>query len=290
MPEVFHEIRIDRDEPPVWITLNRPAVFNAFNLGRWREVTAALRDAEADPSIRVAVLQGSEENFSSGYDLTAAMSELGGSAPDDWRDYITLGNETCWTAWRLRKPAIALVRGYCLGGAFELAMACDFVLAGRDAKFGEPEVRFSDAPPFLISPWVMGMRQAKDLLLTGDIIDAEKALRFGLLTELVENEDLEDAGSRARPKAVRLCGGELASQQGSGQPQLRDHGIRGRSRDGSRGARDDEHDAQCTQDGVYRAAGAGRFRGSRQMGSGPVLRPIDRQPGRVLIIRGSASG
>ncbi len=203
MPEVFHEIRIDRDEPPVWITLNRPAVFNAFNLGRWREVTAALRDAEADPSIRVAVLQGSEENFSSGYDLTAAMSELGGSAPDDWRDYITLGNETCWTAWRLRKPAIALVRGYCLGGAFELAMACDFVLAGRDAKFGEPEVRFSDAPPFLISPWVMGMRQAKDLLLTGDIIDAEKALRFGLLTELVENEDLEDA---VRALARKLCG------------------------------------------------------------------------------------
>ncbi len=203
MAQEFHEIQIDRDEALVWITLNRPKVYNAFNLGQWREVTAALRDAESDPSIRVVVLQGADGNFSSGYDLTAAMSELGGSAPDDWRDYVTVGNETCWTVWRLRKPVIAAVRGYCLGGAFELAMACDFVLAGRDAKFGEPEVRLSDAPPFLISPWVMGMRQAKDLLLTGDIIDAETAFRFGILTDLLAEEDLAEA---VRGLANKLCG------------------------------------------------------------------------------------
>ena len=156
----------------MWITLNRPKAYNALNLAQWREITAALRDAESDPAIRVVVLPGAGGNFSAGYDLTAAMGELGGDAPDDWRNYVTVGNETCWTVWRLKKPVIAAVRGYCLGGAFELAMACDFVLASEGAKFGEPEIRFSDVPPFLISPWVMGMRQAKDLLLTGEIVVA----------------------------------------------------------------------------------------------------------------------
>ena len=203
MVQTFHEIEIERDEPLAWITLNRPRAYNAFNLAQWREVTAALGDAEADPAIRVVVLRGAEGNFSAGYDLTAAMGELGGNAPDDWRDYVTVGNETCWTAWRLKKPVIAAVQGYCLGGAFELAMACDFVLASQGAKFGEPEIRFSDAPPFLISPWVMGMRQAKHLLLTGDIIDAEKAMRFGILTDLLAEDDLEGA---VRRLAKKLCG------------------------------------------------------------------------------------
>ncbi len=203
MVQTFDEIEIERDGPLAWITLNRPKTYNAFNLAQWREVTAALHDAESDPAIRVVVLQGAEGNFSAGYDLTAAMAELGGDAPDDWRDYVAVGNETCWTVWRLRKPVIAAVQGYCLGGAFELAMACDFVLASQDAKFGEPEIRFSDAPPFLISPWVMGMRHAKDLLLTGEIIDAEKALRFGLLTDLVAEGDLESA---VRSLASKLCG------------------------------------------------------------------------------------
>jgi enoyl-CoA hydratase len=151
----------------------------------------------------VVVLQGAERNFSAGYDLSAAMSELGGGEPENSRAYVEVGNETCWTAWRLRKPVIAAVQGYCLGGAFELAMACDFVLASREAKFGEPEIRFSDAPPFLISPWVMGMRQAKDLLLTGEVIDAEKAFRFGILTDLLAEDELAGA---VRTLADKLCG------------------------------------------------------------------------------------
>lgn len=203
MVNEYQDLRLERDGTLLWITLERPKVLNAFSLRQWRELTAALREAERDAGVRAIALRGAGGNFSAGYDLTDAMGQLGAGSPNDWRAYVEIGNEACWTVWRLRKPVIAAVQGYCLGGAFELAMACDFVLSGRSGRFGEPEVRLSDAPPFLISPWVMGMRQAKDLLLTGDVIDAEKAQRFGLLTDLVDDRELAEA---VRRLAKRLAG------------------------------------------------------------------------------------
>lgn len=201
--ETYQTLELSHDGALLWITFARPQVVNAFSLQQWREVTAVLRAAEKDASVRVVALRGAGGNFSAGYDLTDAMTQLGDGSTNDWRGYIEVGNETCWAVWRLRKPVIAAVQGYCLGGAFELAMACDFVLSGRSGRFGEPEVRLSDAPPFLISPWVMGMRRAKDLLLTGDLVDAEKAERFGLLSGLVDDDALEDA---VRRLARRLAG------------------------------------------------------------------------------------
>ena len=199
----YQTIELVREDTLLWLRFARPKVLNAFSLRQWREVTAALRAAQQDDSVRVVALAGNGGNFSAGYDLSDAMGELGAGAPGDWRAYIEVGNETCWTVWGLRKPVIAAVQGYCLGGAFELAMACDFVLSGGSGRFGEPEVRLSDAPPFLISPWVMGMRAAKDLLLTGDVIDAEKALRFGLLSDLVADDALAAA---VRGLARKLAG------------------------------------------------------------------------------------
>jgi len=199
----YETLELVREDELLWVVFQRPKVLNAFSLQQWRDLTAALRAAEKDASVRVVALRGAGGNFSAGYDLTDAMSQLGAGSPNDWRAYIEVGNETCWTVWGLRKPVIAAVQGFCLGGAFELAMACDFVLSGRSGRFGEPEVRLSDAPPFLISPWVMGMRQAKDLLLTGDVVDAEKAQRFGLLTDLVDDAALADA---VRKLARRLAG------------------------------------------------------------------------------------
>jgi enoyl-CoA hydratase len=202
MPGRYEKIRIERDSELLWVMFNRPDVYNAFDLGQWREVTAALQEAENDVEVRAVALRGAGQNFSAGYDLKAAIDHLADASPNMWRDYIAVGNETCWTVWNLKKPVIAAVEGYCLGGAFELAMACDFVIASQDAVFGEPEIRLSDAPPFLISPWVMGMRQAKDLLLTGDLIPAEKAMAFGILTSLCPQEELDEQ--------VRRLAGKLA--------------------------------------------------------------------------------
>ncbi|MGO8907841.1 MAG: enoyl-CoA hydratase/isomerase family protein [Bradyrhizobium sp.] len=175
-----------------WVTLNRPKVYNAFNLPQYRELRAALLEAEADDAIRCVVISGAGKNFSAGNDLTAARSKSGAKTYSGPRGFITIGNETCWTIWRLKKPVIAAVEGFCLGGGFELAMACDFVLADPGACFGEPEVRVADAPPFFITPWIMGMRQAKHLLLTGDVITASTALSYGILTELCKPGQLED--------------------------------------------------------------------------------------------------
>lgn len=187
-----------------WITLNRPKVLNAFNLQQWRDVTAALKAAAADDDVRVVALTGEGGNFSAGYDLAAALGgDLAEPLPNAFRDYVDVGNETCWTVWNLKKPVISAIRGYCLGGAFELAMACDFAYADTSAQMGEPEILLSDAPPFLISPWVMGMRQAKHILLTGELVDAETGLAYGLVNKVVEPGQLEETVTRA---AKRLMG------------------------------------------------------------------------------------
>jgi len=199
MSESYQTLSLDRQNELLWVTLNRPGVLNAFDLTQWRELRRAVVDAEADPEIRVVAVRGAGNHFSAGYDLSAAMDKLDES-PATWRAYIEVGNETCWTIWRSPKPVIAAVDGYCLGGAFELVMACDFIIATETARFGEPEVRFSDAPPFLIGPWAMGMRRAKDLLLTGDVIDAATAERWNIVSQVCAPTAFEETVGRLARK------------------------------------------------------------------------------------------
>lgn len=176
-------------------------MLNAFNLQQWRDVKAAIETGEADSNTRVLLIEGEGDNFSAGYDLKAALGgELAEPLPNAYRDYVEIGNDTCWAAWRCKKPVIAAVRGYCLGGAFEFAMACDFVYADESAWFGEPEILLADAPPFLISPWVMGMRQAKHVLLTGELVNAETALKTGLVNQVTPLGELDDAIERLAAK------------------------------------------------------------------------------------------
>jgi enoyl-CoA hydratase len=200
----YETILVSKADGLMWISLNRPKVVNVFSLQQWRDVTAALEAAADDDEVRVIALRGEGGNFSAGYDLTAAMlGDLAEPLPNAFRDYVDVGNDTCWTVWRSRKPVISMIQGYCLGGAFELAMACDFAYADTTAQLGEPEILLSDAPPFLISPWVMGMRQAKHILLSGELIDADTALRYGIVNEVCAPDDLE---TRVTRMARRLMG------------------------------------------------------------------------------------
>lgn len=200
----YETLTVRRDDGLMWIGLNRPEVLNAFSLQQWREVRAAVEAAQADPEVRVIAIQGEGGNFSAGYDLKAALGgELAEPLPNAFRDYVAVGNDACWAVWRSRKPVIAAVRGYCLGGAFEFAMACDFVYADDTAQLGEPEVLLADAPPFLISPWIMGMRQAKHILLTGELVDAATGLQFGLLNGVTTPDELQPTVERL---ASRLKG------------------------------------------------------------------------------------
>lgn len=191
MAKSYETLLIEDRSKTRWITLNRPEVMNALNLPLFQELREALLEAETDSAIHCIVIRGGGGNFSAGNDLTAARSTKHAHTYSGPRGFITIGNKTLWAIWENKKPVIAAVEGYCLGGGFELAMTCDFVYADEAAKLGEPEVRLADSPPFLISPWVMGLRQAKHILLTGDIITAEKALQYGVLNEVCKKGNLE---------------------------------------------------------------------------------------------------
>ncbi len=200
----YETLKVSRADGLMWIAFNRPKVLNAFNLTQWRDLKAALDSAAADDEVRVVAIRGEGGNFSAGYDLTAALSgDLAEPLPNAFRDYVDVGNAACWAVWNLKKPVLSAIRGYCLGGAFELAMACDFAYADTSAQLGEPEVLLSDAPPFLISPWVMGMRQAKHILLSGELVSAQTAFAYGILNQVCEPDDLEVTVTRM---AKRLMG------------------------------------------------------------------------------------
>ena len=200
----YETLNVSRDGGLMWIAFNRPKVLNAFNLAQWRDLKVALDDAAVDDEVRVVAIRGEGGNFSAGYDLTAALGgDLAEPLPNAFRDYADVGNTACWAVWNLKKPVISAIQGYCLGGAFELAMACDFAYADTTAQVGEPEILLSDAPPFLISPWVMGMRQAKHILLSGEIVPAQTAFEYGILNKLCAPDDLETTVTRM---AKRLMG------------------------------------------------------------------------------------
>jgi len=200
----YETLNVSQEDGLLWITLNRPQVLNAFNLAQWRDVKAALDCAATDDDVRAVAIRGEGGNFSAGYDLTAALGgDLSEPSPNAFKDYADVGNATCWAVWNLKKPVFSAIRGYCLGGAFELAMACDFSYADTSAQVGEPEILLSGAPPFLISPWIMGMRQVKHLLLSGEIISAETAMGYGIFNQLCEPDELEPAITRM---AKRLMG------------------------------------------------------------------------------------
>ena len=196
-----------RDPTPwgVRLTLNRPDKLNALNGELRDELTAAIAAAAADERVRVIAIAGAGRAFCSGYDLSEEqpVTALG------WRD--VLGRDVAATLAILHcpKPVIAQVHGYAIAGGLELAMACDLIVAAEDARLGEPEIRFGSAPVTLLMPFVIGQKKARELLLTGDLIDAREAERIGLVNRVVpadrlaaEVEALADRLARVEPDVM----------------------------------------------------------------------------------------
>jgi enoyl-CoA hydratase len=211
--ESYQSIAVSQQGSLCWIVLNRTKRLNAFDPVQWRELEHALLAAGADPATRSVAVRGSGSNFSAGYDLPSALEELEGASPDLIRTHMARGNRACWAAWSLSKPVIAAVEGYCLGGAFEFAMACDFVLTDESGRFGEPEGRVAASAPFLVTPWVMGMRHAKEILLAGDVIGAARAERIGLVNEVCEAGGIEAAVGRWARKLAGFDAGVWAANK-----------------------------------------------------------------------------
>ncbi len=185
-------VLFERRGPAAWITLNRPAKLNALSGAVVKSLRSRLREIELDETVKVVVLTGAGRAFSAGYDLSEEVEDRIEGA-DRWRALLAEDVDLAMELWALPRPTIAAVRGWCLAGACELAMACDMIVAAEDARFGEPEIRYGSGPVALIMPFVLGQKKTNELLFTGDTIDAAEALRCGLVNRVVPSGELEPA-------------------------------------------------------------------------------------------------
>ena len=196
MTELDYEtILLERRGRVGWITLNRPKVLNALNLQLMHEVLDAATALDRDPEIGCVVITGSAKAFAAGADI----AEM---APQDYMDMYLNDWFAAWDRLaQLRKPIIAAVAGYALGGGCELAMLCDILLAADTAKFGQPEIKLGVIPGIGGSQRLtraVGKAKAMELCLTGRTMDAAEAERAGLVSRVVPSANLlDDAQSTA---------------------------------------------------------------------------------------------
>jgi len=171
------------------ITIDRPEALNALNLEVLALLEEAVAKADRDDEVYVVVITGAGRAFVAGADI-AQMKDL---TADEARAFGEFGNRVFSKIESLTKPVIAAVNGFALGGGCELASACDIRIAGEKAKFGQPEVGLGITPGFGGSqrlPRIVGLSKAKELIFTGEVINAEEALRIGLVSSIVSSEDL----------------------------------------------------------------------------------------------------
>lgn len=189
--------------PVALVTLHRPQRVNAMNGVMLRELHLALDAAEADAAIRAIVLTGAGGNFCSGFDLKE-QAEARPAGVATWRPLLERDFNAVMRFWDSPKPTIAAVRGACLAGGCELALACDITIAAEDAIFGEPELRFGAGIVVMLLPWLVGPKRAKQLLLTGDDkLPARRAETIGLVNEVVPaGREVERALAIARDLAA----------------------------------------------------------------------------------------
>lgn len=188
---------ITTDDPVAFvrrITLNRPEKRNALSNDLRSELFDALEAADQDQKIRAIVIRGAGSCFSAGYDLQKSMSEgqpyytAGGFG--NWPRHVVEG---FFKIWDLAKPVVAQVHGYCLAGASELATACDLVYVADDAKIGYPPVRSIGPPDNQFFPWIVGLRRAMELMLTGDHMSGVEAAACGFANRSFPEAELEQS-------------------------------------------------------------------------------------------------
>jgi len=184
----------------VRLTLNRPAKLNAITGDLRDALTAAVAEAADDDRVRVIAIAGAGRAFCAGYDLSEAFLPTAWS----WREALAKDIEATLAIWACPKPVIAQVQGYVLAGGLELAMACDLIVAADDAQLGEPEIRFGSAPVTLLMPFLIGQKKTRELLMTGDLIDAHEAHRIGLVNRVVARDRLEDEVDALADRLARV--------------------------------------------------------------------------------------
>jgi enoyl-CoA hydratase len=198
----FENIQTETKDRVGIIRLHRPKALNALCADLVRELGQALDAFEADPGIGCLVLTGSDKAFAAGADIKEMREK---SYQDVFlQDFITVGWEK---VSQIRKPIIAAVAGYALGGGCEMAMMCDFIIAADNAKFGQPEITLGTIPGAGGTqrlPRFVGKSKAMDLVLTGRMMDAGEAERSGLVSRVVPADKLMDEALAVAAKIAAL--------------------------------------------------------------------------------------
>jgi enoyl-CoA hydratase/carnithine racemase len=184
------------------ITLNRPEKLNALTPEIYSFIGDRITQASGDPDCLAVVLRGNGRAFSSGFDLKLEMGER--THEDKLNALHDISNRARWAIWNCRKPVIAGIHGYCMGGAFELVLPCDFTIATESCRLGEPEILFGAGPAFMMVPWMVNHKIAKDILLTGRQFTAPEALRMGIVSTVVADDGLDEAIGNLTQTLCRL--------------------------------------------------------------------------------------
>ncbi|HTO60456.1 MAG TPA: enoyl-CoA hydratase [Bradyrhizobium sp.] len=199
---VFEHIIVERQGAVGLIRLNRPKILNALSFGVFREIAAAVDDLEADEAIGCIVVTGSEKAFAAGADIKEMQPK--GFVDMFAEDFASIGGDR---VARCRKPTIAAVAGYALGGGCELAMMCDIIIAADTAKFGQPEITLGTIPGIGGTQRLtraIGKAKAMDLCLTGRMMDAAEAERSGLVARVVPADKLMEETLAAAQKIAGM--------------------------------------------------------------------------------------
>jgi enoyl-CoA hydratase len=200
MADAYETLIVEREDGYALVRLNRPEALNALNSRLMAELSALLDAVEHDDGVRCLILTGSEKAFAAGADIKEMSS----------RSYAEMFTENFFAGVsdrisRFRKPIIAAVSGYALGGGCELAMLCDFILCSESARFGQPEINLGVAPGIGGSQRLtryVGKSKAMDMILTGRMMDAAEAERSGLVSRVFPNDKLVE---EARAVAAKIA-------------------------------------------------------------------------------------
>jgi enoyl-CoA hydratase len=209
----FETVHYQVDGHLALVTLARADQANAQSMQMIDELDAAFDAADADDDVRVVVLAAEGKHFSSGHDLkelvgpeaSAELKERRATAERKFRHERQMYFDRCVRIYEFRKPTIAAVQGKCIAAGVMLAAMCDLIVAADDAVFQNPVARMSGAGvELLVEPWELGVRKAKEFLLTGDEIDAHEAWRLGMVNKVVARDALLDTAREMADKIAKV--------------------------------------------------------------------------------------
>jgi enoyl-CoA hydratase len=205
-------LKIERRGGVAVLSFNRPRVLNAFDAPLIETTTQAITALGADETILAIVVRGEGRAFSAGFDLKAGAATAGQRSIADWRRVLETDFDFIMSFWNCPKPTIAAIHGYCIGGAFELSLACDITVAAAGTRLGAPEVKFGSGAVAMLLPFVAGAKATKEILLTGDDhLSAERALALGIVNHVTAAGEefqkalvIAESIAAADPAAVQL--------------------------------------------------------------------------------------